>query len=585
MQAVRFLIVAVFLGGAILTYPALSQDVDKLQKDLQGDLKKNSALNSAISSRSRERSSEDIDNYADMKRKWTGYDYTRVTMFKVTDPSLTKRIEGVFSSGLVGYLRDTTSSSKEGRFVSTVWIEAYVAPIQQTLLGSSDPQFELVEIRVLKQVSEPIWDEEFKTWVAGTPTLQVFSAIGTQLKFLLDKDPTLSTDLLAKKPEEENFTLPVEPFSPPERGPYVVKDASELDQLSLFFAGFSTELHLGGVTSRAISPGGRITREQARRGRAPEVSFQELPWPVIDLSFFKSFITFTKNWNIVAYLGERRLGYPLWSSGSMDILVGYKTQAHLGVTLPIGLGHGYELNLIGPVAAKARQLNGVYGLAGDFELTQFFPFAFGGSFVTGKISKPYASLTDRQNFYYIPTAVQLYYPIMFKSNNSGQANVLQIRLGYQYHRVNAGHVVGTEDVGTYIAGQFVSQKDVGTIVSEKVSDENSPYVQIDYFNTAAANRYGISLQFYNMRIVGSAWLEIIPNTFWIEGLYAGSLRELRPWESPAILMFSPRFRFDLSSLFRTGESAPAQQASPPSQQPTQSGTTTTTQPAPIQRFP
>jgi len=188
--------------------------------------------------------------------------------------------------------------------------------------------------------------------------------------------------------------------------------------------------------------------------------------------------------------------------------------------------------------------------------------------VTGKISKPYASLTDRQNFYYIPTAVQLYYPIMFKTNNSGQANVLQIRLGYQYHRVNAGRVVGTT---------------VDTIW--KVRDVKSPYVQIDYFNAVAANRYGISLQFYNMRIVGSAWLEIIPDKFWIEGLYAGSLGEREPWESPAILMFSPRFRFDLSSLFRTGQSAPAQQATPPSQQPTQSGTTTTTQPAPIQRFP
>jgi hypothetical protein len=161
---------------------------------------------------------------------------------------------------------------------------------------------------------------------------------------------------------------------------------------------------------------------------------------------------------------------------------------------------------------------------------------------------------------------------MFKTNNSGQANVLQIRLGYQYHRVNAGHVARTGDADTIVS-------------DEKAKDVNSPYVQIDYFNAVAANRYGISLQFYNMRIVASAWLEIIPDKLWIEGLYAGSLRPREPWESPAILMFSPRFRFDLSSLFRTGESAPAQQASPPSQQPTQSGTTTTTQPARIQRFP
>lgn len=508
----------------------------------------------------KDRTLETMDNYDRPERLITGYDLRNIGWIEVTDPLLLKRVDTLFARSYPSYRRDTTTTGGGGGSkskskqppaqVQTAAVRIYLGKMGTIRSGGLKMDYEIMELRILKKIQEPVWDDEEKEWGVGQEELVVYSKVGTGLKFMLDGDPTLYQDILDRGNREKMHQLPEDMFQIPSRGPFVVKSDQEIAQYSTYFSGFTVAL--ASPSGAVASTSGRIKVERQRRGvtgsgvgavGAMDTSV------VLDLSMFRAMLA-VYNWNLDVRLGDEEFGYPFWSSGELNVMAGYKNLVKLGVTLHTGLGKDQEWNIIGPVGVKPRALDGIFGLTGRFNLDRDFPVALGGAFTVGSLEKEYESLTNSSLFYYIPTALQVYYPVLFKDAEANARNIVQIKIGYGFHRVKSGHVIQKSEIGILRDGRMLQQEDVGTVVSTTERDVNSPYVKVEFMNLNENNKYGFSVQYYGGSMIIGAWLEIVPDIFRIEGKYATLLRDKYPWDSSPILLFSPRVRLDFGKWFK-----------------------------------
>jgi len=550
-------VAAIFL----IISPLRAQPVDTLQRKVEQIQSEIKEKNFKIEVAARDRTVETMDNYDRPERLITGYDLRNVGWIEITDPLLLKRIDTLFARSYPGYRRDTTTTGGGGGSkskskqppaqIQTAAIRVYLGKMGTIKSGGLKMEYEIMEIRILKKVQEPNWDDEEKEWVVGQEELIVYAKVGTDLKFMLDRDPALYQDILDRSNREKMHQLPEEMFPIPSRGPFVVKSDFEIAQYSTFFSGFTVPL-LGTSSSGAANVAGRGRPVRQRRAAAAVSAGTKTSIDTsiaLDLSMFRAMLA-VYEWNLDVRLGDEELGYPFWSSGQLNLLAGYKNLAKLGIALPIGLGKDQEWNIIGPVGIKPRALNGIFGLTGRFNLDREFPIALGGAFTVGTIDKEYESLTNPNLFYYIPTAIQLYYPVLFKDVETNPRNIIQIKIGYGYHRVKNGHVIQKSEVGSLRDGRIIQPADVGTVESALEKDVNSPYIRLEFMNLNENNKYGFSAQYYGGSLIIGAWLEIIPDIFRVEGKYAMWLRDRYAWDSSSILLFSPRIRLDFGQWFK-----------------------------------
>ena len=241
--------------------------------------------------------------------------------------------------------------------------------------------------------------------------------------------------------------------------------------------------------------------------------------------------------------------------------VGYKNEMSVGVVLPMNLN---APDLPAPLAYKTRMLSSPAGYNMTFDFTFGFPFSLGGSLtIANKFTgqEAYKNLIvvkehevdqnkpDYYNdFFHVGSAVQLYYPIMFKDRNSDPSVAFRIDIGGAFMQMQRDHLVEKGEVAK--AGMTFKSSDVGLMYTlEKQKDLVYVYLRISFINLAARNNYGIGIQYFAGRMMADSWLEL---TSWlrVEAKYSFLLRDREVWENESTyFLVSPRFRFGFPSIF------------------------------------
>jgi hypothetical protein len=247
----------------------------------------------------------------------------------------------------------------------------------------------------------------------------------------------------------------------------------------------------------------------------------------VDLSLYGLIFKIGPSWGGEVRIGSDEIGFPFWTSGKTLYLVTYK-QIKFGFELPFRPGlHASET--FPPFSIRHRKLNGTRGAVGEFD---FGPV--GGMISFTRLTElDVRDVTNPDDFSYVTSILQGYYSFGISLTPT---NLLRVKVGLGYHRVGTGHILRTlvDSAGT----EFEE-----SIVRERPINSPSPYIKIEYLNKDISRRFGGSLQYYNLGVLFTAWLDIIPDFFSLEMKYAWPLlREPKSWENNSFVIVSPRLR-------------------------------------------
>ena len=260
--------------------------------------------------------------------------------------------------------------------------------------------------------------------------------------------------------------------------------------------------------------------EEFRKSKLPGAPPKDISF---EASLFGGSLRFANGWGAEVKVGDDNLGYPFWSSGSIDYFL-LLDRLKLGAVAPINTGLT-EPDILGPVTISARRLNGAAGFTAEFDQ----PIGSGmlvARFSSGTLTKhnPDEQLTDTSQAYYLHTTAQLAYGYTFSFEN-----------GEYIFTVNGG-------VGFHQVGKGVVQSDETIITTEK-SNFFSPIVKLDYIRHGK-QMYGMGIQYYSSIVMVTAWTELFKDFFYVDLKYSTAVfRPAEPWEQPYFFMVSPRLRF------------------------------------------
>ena len=245
----------------------------------------------------------------------------------------------------------------------------------------------------------------------------------------------------------------------------------------------------------------------------------EQPWRFrSDLSLSGIRFRVGELWGGEYKIGNEEINFPFWTSGKMAFLATYKG-IKLGFELPFTGGQGPS-DAFPPFILRPRKLNGTRGLAGEFD---FGPFGGKLSF-TRLTSDDLDALTDPNNFYYITNYAQAWFSFGVGLTPS---NFVRAKVGGGTHRVNQA-MLGTAPDGST------------DVVPLSTQDFFSPYLKFEYLNEDIAEHFRVSVQYYDVTLVSTAYLEVVENLVGIELMYVWPLSADRPaWQNPEFLMITP----------------------------------------------
>lgn len=212
--------------------------------------------------------------------------------------------------------------------------------------------------------------------------------------------------------------------------------------------------------------------------------------------FDNASIRLGEDWGAEVKLGNDELGYPMWTSGNLSFLALYK-RIKLGVQIPFAGGTAGS-SFLG-AGLRPRQLDGTYGVAGEFD------FAFvGGTFTLGNRRKDVdGTFADPRNIHTIRTSATLWYSYTVSINN--KANLMRVKFGAGMHSVS-------RDALQPATGERPAE----IVPTDRTRFFWSPYVKVDFMNQQFSNRFGASLQYYKEWGLATMWLEIVNNTLRLE---------------------------------------------------------------------
>jgi len=217
-------------------------------------------------------------------------------------------------------------------------------------------------------------------------------------------------------------------------------------------------------------------------------------------------------------IGNEEINFPYWTSGKMAFMATYK-EMKLGFELPFKGGRSPS-EVFPPFILRPRLLNGTSGIVGEFD---FGPF--GGKFAFSRLTENNLDgLTDPASFYYIT-----HYALAWFSFGVGLTphDFVRVKVGGATHRVNQASLGMTPDGAT-------------EVVPIETNDILSPWVRFEYLNETIAERFRISVQFYDVTLVNTAYLEFVRDLVGIEIIYVWPLAADKPeWQNPEFLMISP----------------------------------------------
>ncbi len=212
--------------------------------------------------------------------------------------------------------------------------------------------------------------------------------------------------------------------------------------------------------------------------------------------FDNASVRFGEDWGAEVKLGNDELGYPMWTSGNMSFLALYK-RIKLGVQVPFAGGTAGS-SFLG-AGLRPRQLDGTYGVAGEFD------FAFvGGTFTLGNRRKDIdGTFADPDNIYTLRTSATLWYSYTVSINN--KANLMRVKFGAGVHSVSRDALIAATD-----------ERPAEIVPTDRTRFFWSPYLKVDFMNQQFSNRFGASLQYYKEWGLATMWLEIVNNTLRLE---------------------------------------------------------------------
>ena len=248
---------------------------------------------------------------------------------------------------------------------------------------------------------------------------------------------------------------------------------------------------------------------------------------VVSLKLLESAsIRFGNRWGAEIRIGDDDFGFPFWSSGNLAVLVLYK-RARIGAHIPFAAGRtpGQGLQSFW----TPRKLDGTYGVTADFDFVNF-----GGSVIVGlRRTDLDGAFANPDSITTLRNMLQVWYSNFISDNSNG--NVLRYKIGVGVHQI--GHDQAFKAGGTV---------PLSVETTEPPTTFVSPYVKLEYVNQQSAERFGASLQYYNQWVLGSAWLELIPNRMRLE-VKAGAPVGRKPeyWEPTHFLTLNIPITFSL----------------------------------------
>ena len=242
---------------------------------------------------------------------------------------------------------------------------------------------------------------------------------------------------------------------------------------------------------------------------------------VTDLSLTSVSVNAGPHWGGEARLGFDEVNLPFWSAGAIQGLISYD-RVKFGIVLPYHGGR-FGSDFFPPFVIRPRKLDGARGLtvSGDFGM-------LGGSVTVLRMTSiDRHDLLDPTNFYFPVGFLTAYYSFGIALDQSTAARA---KLGLGIHKINhQGLVANANGSGTTLA-DFGSQF------------TTSPYLKFEYVvRGEKTERYHVGVQFYNLCIMVSGSMEIIPGILSFEASYLWPLAsELEPWQNPDFFVVTPR---------------------------------------------
>lgn len=242
-----------------------------------------------------------------------------------------------------------------------------------------------------------------------------------------------------------------------------------------------------------------------------------------ELSIDRFRFTIGPQWGGELRLGVDEINNPFWANGTMELL-GSFNRFKFGFVLPFGPGKT-NINLFPPFLFRGRRLTGARGFMGELDLG-----AIGGLFSVTRFSvDDRAMATDPKQFEFVAGIINLYYSFGVALDPT---NLLRAKVGLGIHRVTEAAflpVVGSP--GT----EYVALGSLTNIIS--------PYLKIEYLNRDLADHYRASIQWYDMTIMLTGEMEIIPRILSLDAKYVWPIASNpRRWSYPEFFVVSPTLR-------------------------------------------
>jgi hypothetical protein len=179
-----------------------------------------------------------------------------------------------------------------------------------------------------------------------------------------------------------------------------------------------------------------------------------------------------------------------------------------------------------PFILRGRTLNGTRGVVGEFDFG-----SIGGYLSSTRLTKyDQVDLTDPNNFYYVVAIGQLYYSFAV---NLDPTNLVRVKVGVGYQRVDHASIVRTP----LTPGGTDFQESVDVMGSNSVG---SPILKFEYINRNVTDRFTASLMYYNLTLLLTGRMELVPGVLSLEAKYAVQILSSRdPWTSPDLFVFTP----------------------------------------------
>lgn len=230
-------------------------------------------------------------------------------------------------------------------------------------------------------------------------------------------------------------------------------------------------------------------------------------------------------WGGEIRLGNDELNLPFWSAGTYVALVTYK-RFKIGVALPFAGGRETS-ELISPLILWGRRLSGGRGITCEFD---FGPI--GGHVLISRFNiNDRNMVTDPDRFLLVSGSVLAYYSFGVAL---GPTTFTRAKVGGGIMRIEEGSINGMES--------GPNQEPLYT--ETDLQDDVSPYLKFELQHTGGSERYGASVQFYNMALMFTASLEIVRDLLQIEAKYVWPLSSnILSWQTPDFFMVSPKLRF------------------------------------------